>query len=104
MGFRRKVDHHIEAFLGEEAMQETFVTYISMNETMPIRQTRGEVLKICEVPRIGEGVQVDNPPILPLFENMANEVRADKSGPPGDQKVSFTHATSLCGWLIELLP
>ena len=48
-------------------------------------------MKICEVPCVGQGIQIHNPPVLHLFENITNEVRSNESGTSGDQDISYAH-------------
>jgi hypothetical protein len=85
MGFCREVHHSVEALLGKEAFKETLVPYISMDETMSIRQASGKILKIGEVPRVGQGIQIDNTPVLPRRKDVTDKVRPDKTGTSGDQ-------------------
>jgi hypothetical protein len=91
MGFRREVHHTVEALLGEEAIKENFVPYISMDETVSIRQASGKILKIGEVPRVGQGIQIDNTPVLPRRQDVADKVCPDKTGTSGDQYGLYAH-------------
>jgi hypothetical protein len=42
-------------------------------------------LKIGEIARIGQNIQVYNPPALHLFKDITNEIRPNKSGTAGNQ-------------------
>jgi hypothetical protein len=85
MGFRREVHHHVEALLGEEASKKNFIPYISMDEPMPVCQASRKVLKISEVARVGQGIQIDSTVVLPCRKDVADEVCPNKSGTAGNQ-------------------
>jgi hypothetical protein len=85
MGFRRKVHYYVEVLFDEKASQETLVPYISMDKTVPIRQARGKILKIGEVPRVGQGIQIDHMPVWPSGKDVADEVCSNETGTSGDQ-------------------
>ena len=101
MGFRREVHHHVEALLGEELIKETFIPYISMDEPMPFRQARRKVLKIGKVARVGQGIQVYQPPVWPRRQDVADEVCSNETGTSGNQYGLYAHNLTCSGFLLE---
>jgi hypothetical protein len=73
------VYHHVEALLGEEAIKQAFVPYISMDETMPVREASGKILKIGKVARVSKGIQVNNAPGGLLCEAISDKICPYKS-------------------------
>lgn len=83
MALRSQVQDGIHPL--QELLDQRAIAYVPVHEGVP-----GVALhlhQIGKVPGVGEEIQVDDLHIRPLLEEEANQVGADKSGPPGDQKL-----------------
>jgi hypothetical protein len=83
--------HRIKAFLFKQLVNKGAVLDCSVDETMSSRRLWGKILKIGKIASIGQRIQIDNAPVWPLTQDMANEVCPYKSGTPGHQEIFFAH-------------
>src|SRR5271155_1650368 len=98
MRFRRKVHQRIDAELLDQIAHGALVADVAAHEH--VARIALQACEIFKVPRVGQGIEYHDAPLACAFEPMADEVRADEAGAPGDADVSGVeaHPTSFLGY------